>query len=390
MSESTGETPGQPSETQPAAADSPPSAAASDDGAWGAAELSADQADALASRFRASWEDAGPDPEPHAVGSVAAPATAAPATADPAVAPATKVADRWVSAPAPIAAAALAAPATAHIPQTAPSFPAQPAAAAVAAEPRRRAYSSEAELPALPMVKTNRLFVLGGIGVVVVLGIVVLSVTLSGGSTPPAGSSRTDAPQTASAAPEAAPTPDPTPTPAPAPTPVAAVQPPAPAPAPVAVAPAPAPVAVAPVPAPAPVAVAPAPAPIAARVATPPPAPVAPPPPPMVRVRLRATPSTAQISVDGTRVSNPTDARFPRSAGHRIDVTADGYTAATRSLSFDRDVSETFALVRVPVAATPTPRAQPRARPRPRPRARPAGHARPAPRGAGFVTDNPY
>lgn len=367
MSE-TGETQTENPETQPAP-ESPQRQGAGDDGAWSAAALSADQADALASRFRASWET---DPEP----APAAPTAAAQATAS-------RPADRWTAATAPIAGAALGASAgTAQAAQA----QAQARAPSAAASPRRRAYSSEAELPALPVAKSNRVLLFGAIGLVGVVGVLVLSLSLSGRSSHAATPSRDIGRATPEPTTDPAPSTDPAaalaePVAVPAPTPAAPV-PAVPTPAPVAVAPTPVPTtAPVPVPVPAPVAAV-----VAPPVVAPVPVPVAPPPPPMVRVRLRAAPSSAQVSLDGARVSNPYDTRLAQGGTHRVDVTADGFTPVTRTVSFGRDVNETIELARAPVAAAPTPRAQPR---RPRPRPRPAARPR-TPRGAGFVTDNPY
>ena len=115
-------------------------------------------------------------------------------------------------------------------------------------------------------------------------------------------------------------------------------------------------------------------------------------PPVPRRVRIQTTPPTAVLSMDGTRVANPYDARLNQGGAHSIEARADGYQTRTESVSFAREVNLRLTLERIPapapppvVAARPSRPSRPSRPAHPRP-ARP----RPRPAGAGFVTDNPY
>ncbi len=63
------------------------------------------------------------------------------------------------------------------------------------------------------------------------------------------------------------------------------------------------------------------------------------PPSPEIAVRLKATPSTAAITVDGKPVANPYMGRLPRdSAHHKIVVIAPGFRQDSRDVTYDTDV----------------------------------------------------
>lgn len=103
-----------------------------------------------------------------------------------------------------------------------------------------------------------------------------------------------------------------------------------------------------------------------------------------VHVRISTVPASAELKLDGETVPNPFDAWVARGGEHTIVATADGYAENDWSVSFDRD--QTLSLALKPEAVR-----RPAAR-----RARRATAKKPAtqvgsrPRGAGFVTDNPY
>lgn len=91
---------------------------------------------------------------------------------------------------------------------------------------------------------------------------------------------------------------------------------------------------------------------------------------------MRALPESAQLWLDGQRVSNPFEVRLPRGGKHKIDARNDGYEASSQTVRIESDAKLTIALRR----ATPAPEPHLQVRPL---------SAR-APRGAGFVTTNPY
>lgn len=91
---------------------------------------------------------------------------------------------------------------------------------------------------------------------------------------------------------------------------------------------------------------------------------------------VRALPESAQLWLDGQRVSNPFEVRLPRGGKHKIDARSEGYEASSQTVRIESDAKLTIALRR----ATPAPEPHLQVRPL---------SAR-APRGAGFVTTNPY
>ncbi|NOY93713.1 MAG: hypothetical protein GXP55_21215 [Deltaproteobacteria bacterium] len=77
--------------------------------------------------------------------------------------------------------------------------------------------------------------------------------------------------------------------------------------------------------------------------------------PPQVQVSLRATPSGAQLTLDGERIPNPYQAELPVDGRqHQVVATLEGYRETTRTLGFDRDRNETLTLSAIP-APTPPP-----------------------------------
>ncbi|HMA91499.1 MAG TPA: protein kinase, partial [Polyangiaceae bacterium] len=68
-----------------------------------------------------------------------------------------------------------------------------------------------------------------------------------------------------------------------------------------------------------------------------------------VSVVLTATPSTAEIRLDGRRISNPYRAAHGRdSASHHLAVSLPGFETSEQDLSFERDVERTVNLVPLP------------------------------------------
>lgn len=92
---------------------------------------------------------------------------------------------------------------------------------------------------------------------------------------------------------------------------------------------------------------------------------------------VRAVPESAQLWLDGARVSNPFEVRLPRGGKHKIDAKSFGFEASSQTVRIESDAKLTIALRRV----TPAPE--------PHLQVRPLSAAR-TPRGAGFVTTNPY
>jgi serine/threonine-protein kinase len=94
-----------------------------------------------------------------------------------------------------------------------------------------------------------------------------------------------------------------------------------------------------------------------AAVSAPPPAPVVAPPPPAapsqpatVEINVRATPSTAALTLDGAPIANPFHAELPADAHpHAVVASAPGHRAVTESLTFER--SRDLVLDLAPVAA---------------------------------------
>jgi serine/threonine-protein kinase len=64
-----------------------------------------------------------------------------------------------------------------------------------------------------------------------------------------------------------------------------------------------------------------------------------------IAVSISASPSTARISVDGTAVFSPYEAKLERSATpHVVRIEADGYEPQTKNIAFDRDLTLSVAL----------------------------------------------
>jgi hypothetical protein len=68
--------------------------------------------------------------------------------------------------------------------------------------------------------------------------------------------------------------------------------------------------------------------------------PAAAPEPSTLKLRVAASPSNAEIFLDGARLpSNPHDAKFARDGlSHRLRITANGYVEQSRMLVFDQDL----------------------------------------------------
>jgi serine/threonine-protein kinase len=75
----------------------------------------------------------------------------------------------------------------------------------------------------------------------------------------------------------------------------------------------------------------------------------------LVDIEVRATPSTARISIDGTAASgNPYRGRYPRDGKpHRIDVSADGYDTKSEQVTFTQNLAVDLNLERKLAAASP-------------------------------------
>ena len=69
--------------------------------------------------------------------------------------------------------------------------------------------------------------------------------------------------------------------------------------------------------------------------------------PATVRIAIQATPATATVTFDGKRVANPWQTTGAKDgSSHRLQVTAVGYSAESRTLVMDRDYDEVVALGR--------------------------------------------
>jgi hypothetical protein len=102
-----------------------------------------------------------------------------------------------------------------------------------------------------------------------------------------------------------------------------------------------------------------------------------------VVLSLAATPRNTQLRIDGGTVPNPFRMKLPRATKHRIEASAPGFAPETHVLRMDADVQLTIALKREgphDVKADPYKDARHSASNAPQ------GH----PRGAGFVSENPY
>jgi len=113
-----------------------------------------------------------------------------------------------------------------------------------------------------------------------------------------------------------------------------------------------------------------------------PPTPQVPTRPKSVHVRISTVPASADLTLDGDSIPNPFDAWVAESGARAIVASAEGYAERTWSVTFDQDQTLSLVLKQI---VTATPRRPARPRPAPRKPAKPS-----KPRGAGFVTDNPY
>jgi hypothetical protein len=155
------------------------------------------------------------------------------------------------------------------------------------------------------------------------------------------------------------------------------------APAPVAPAAAPqAPV----TPAPEAIAAAPVPTPSTPAEAAPVPAPEPTPAQPeavLVALQITTQPSNAQLTLDGSPISNPYDAMHPQGGSHVVEASAPGYQARNLKIELTKKRSVALELQRERAAA-PLPRASKPKRPRP-PRAKV-----PPKKSATFIEESPY
>jgi hypothetical protein len=142
--------------------------------------------------------------------------------------------------------------------------------------------------------------------------------------------------------------------------------------------------------------IAPAPAPQEAPAEPAPAARVEPAPAPTIHVAIAVTPADAQITLDGASVANPFDARAPKGGRHRVIAEAPGRRARDLTLNFDRDQTLDITLENLkpkpPVAAVAVarPKAKAPAPHRAAPAPAPAQAVQARPKGAGFVSESPY
>lgn len=114
--------------------------------------------------------------------------------------------------------------------------------------------------------------------------------------------------------------------------------------------------------------------------------------PARVAVSITVHPPEASLRLDGDEVSNPYQGELEQGSSHAFVAQADGYVDRELKLRFDKPRELTVKL-----------KARPVAKPKPQVAKRPARTERPAraearrpakkttaPKGAGFVTDNPY
>jgi hypothetical protein len=373
-------------------------------GEWSAGRLSTADAEALASRFKASWETDDEPPEETPGGNGAsAPTASAPTASAPA-----EEAGAWSAGAgtasagsSDVSAAAASAPVVAPAPRPAPVAP-EPSV--VVDEMRDDPFGGSSAdttgpAPAIPVGTSSRTFVLGALGALAVVGVVVFALTSGSDSEPepmwetesaqapstPADQAATSvAPSEGERAEESAPSEGASAEAAEAAEAEAEAE--AAEAAAAEAAAAEAAEAEAAEAAEAEAAEAEAAAAAAAAAPTPPPEPAT------VRLRLRTTPASATLSIDGRRVDNPYRAEHREGTSVRVEVAANGYQPHTGTVELDRDRTLNIRLQR---AARTRVAQQPRTRPtqmraRTRPTQMRATATATAMRGAGFVTDNPY
>lgn len=89
---------------------------------------------------------------------------------------------------------------------------------------------------------------------------------------------------------------------------------------------------------------------------------------------VRALPEDSKVWLDGQRVDNPFEVRLPHGSKHRIEARSDGYEMSSQTVRLESDASLTITLRRSTPPAVLRVQKQPESHPR----------------GAGFVTTNPY
>ncbi len=120
------------------------------------------------------------------------------------------------------------------------------------------------------------------------------------------------------------------------------------------------------------------------------PAPAAAPPTPLVHLRVSASPSDAELLIDGARVANPYEGDAPKGSRMRVLAQASGYHSHDVTLSLDQDRSLDVHLDKIRVAARPRHVHVRVHHPRPVQRAPSPAKPAPQPKGAGFVSESPY
>lgn len=90
---------------------------------------------------------------------------------------------------------------------------------------------------------------------------------------------------------------------------------------------------------------------------------------------VRAVPDGALLWLDGKRMSNPFDTRLPLGSRHKLEARYDGYETSSQTIRIETDARLTITLRR----SSPPPAPQIKVQP-----------LDDGPRGAGFVTSNPY
>jgi hypothetical protein len=77
---------------------------------------------------------------------------------------------------------------------------------------------------------------------------------------------------------------------------------------------------------------------------------------PQIAVAITATPANAKITVDGKDVFTPYEAKLERStAPHQVRIEADGFEPQTKSVVFDRDLTLSVALNKLPAPTSTAP-----------------------------------
>jgi hypothetical protein len=111
-----------------------------------------------------------------------------------------------------------------------------------------------------------------------------------------------------------------------------------------------------------------------------------------VRIRVSTTPRTAQLRLDGARVSNPFDGTVAQAGQRVFEARAPGYQTLTRIVVFDRSQVVALKLDRLASSTPPAASTKPTTT-GPKKRTTASGAQRtsePPRKGAAFVADSPY